>query len=425
MRRGGWLALAWMIAGACGDDDDEAWKDKPRLAERAEDVRQLDFAREVKSETLTQEEFRARVEADVSGRTEEDLRELADTYGRLGFFDVNLDLRPVLTQSRVDATGAFYSFGTNQITLIGTPEDDVVVHEYVHALQDQAFDLGRYDLETSDGFLARRAVVEGDATLAAGAFLVEEQSGGRAGVEDIDFDGWIAGWRGFTSSYLADSDYPIVFRAYTSFAYTYGLIYSADNLLGLVNGGGGVKESTADWRLQDELFTQRAPATSAEILGQDDAVVEVGLANVPSTLAPRLEKTDWDTLGAWYAYLLVRPVAGVDAERIRDAWDGDRALFARDRQSGAAGVLWVSLWDDEVVAARVETALHAIHDPAGEPLTITRRGAKVVLARNFGENVAPALVEAAFAGASKPVAARSRPALLAREKEIPCLFARP
>ena len=404
-------AIAAAASWGCGDDDDE----QPDLAIRAQEVRQLAFDRVVGQVNLTQQQFEQMVEDEVDQQTDEELRELADTYGRLGFFDIALDLRPILTSSRVDSTGAFYSFDTRQITIIGDAEPATVVHEYVHALQDQHFDLAAYDLDTSDGFLARRAIAEGDAVLAEGRFEVEEQTSGRVGLEGIDLQRWVQGWVSFSEDFLDDSDYPIVFRAYASFAYAYGLDFSIENLL-------GVRASPApapphDWTLQDELFTTRAPSTTEEVLFGVDTPVAVGIDDVPAGLAARLERLDWDSLGAWYSYLLVRPYTTTPTT-IRAQWDGDRALFARDRTSGAMGVLWASAWDTETVAAEVATVLHSIHDAAGEPLIIERRGVRVVLARNFAAEAGPALVEAAFAGTSKPSPPRTRPALLARRREV-------
>lgn len=402
-------AIAAAVSGGCGDDGGEV----PELAHRAEEVRELQFDHVVEQVNLTQEEFEQMVADEVGQQTDADLRELADTYGRLGFFDVNLDLRPILTSSRVDATGAFYSFDTREITIIGDAEPATVVHEYVHALQDQNFDLAAYDLDTSDGFLAHRAVVEGDATLAEGRFEVEEQTNRRVGLEGIDLQSWIGNWVSFSEEFLDDSDYPIIFRAYASFAYAYGLRYSIENLLGVV--ASPAPPPPHDWTRQDALYTTRPPSTTEEVLGGSDPVVAVGIDDVPAALSSRLERLDWDSLGAWYSYLLVRPYT---SSPIREQWDGDRALFARDRGTRAMGVLWASAWDTETVASQVAGVLHSIHDGAGEPLIIERRGTAVVMARNFAADVGPALVQAAFAGTSKPSPPRTRPALLARRREV-------
>ena len=220
--------LCATMVGCGGDDGPYA-----HLVERAAQVRELMFLEDIPTRTLTPEQFHDEVSQDVDDNTEAELRAYADTYGRLGFFDVHLDLRPILTQSRVDATAAYYSPMTASITFVGDPEDSTVVHEYVHALQDQHFDLTRYDdgARSSDAFLARRAVTESDATFAEARFQFEEQTGG-AGIDRIDYAAYFASWSASSERYLDNSGYPLIFRAYASFVYPYGLFFSATNLFG-------------------------------------------------------------------------------------------------------------------------------------------------------------------------------------------------
>jgi hypothetical protein len=401
-----------VVAGCSGDEGPYA-----HLADRAAEVRQLTFFNDVPYETLTPEQFRDQVAQDVDEATDAELREYADTYGRLGFFDVELDLRPIFVQSRVDATGAFYSPADRRITFVGEPEDSTVIHEYVHALQDQHFHLREYDdgARSTDWFYARRAVVEGDATLAEARFRIEEQG---ATLDRIDYFKYFEGWTEFSEKYLDDSSYPLIFRAYTSFVYAYGLIYSATNLFGVSPTRSQPPPPPHSWGKQNDLFRERAPYATLQILGSSNLPVSVGIGAVPAALSADLERIDSDTLGAWYVYLLFRPIVVnapivVDAQALRLAWIGDQALFVRHTTTGAMGVLWASAWSSVLDAAAAETALRALHGATTEPLVIERRGNQVVLARNIAADLAPVLVEAAFTGAQ--AARRSRPPLHVRE----------
>ncbi|HEY0993608.1 MAG TPA: hypothetical protein VGD80_41425 [Kofleriaceae bacterium] len=383
------------------------------LADRAEEVRQLQFVDDVPTRTLTPEQFRDEASQDVDERSDAELRDYADTYGRLGFFDVNLDLRPIFVQSRIDATGAFYSASQKRITFVGAPEDGTVVHEYVHALQDQHFDLRSYDdgARTTDAFLARRAVVEGDAVLAAARFLIEEKGGG---LDTIDYTAYFNGWVQYSNDYLNGSPYPLIFRAYTSFVYAYGLMYSATNLFGtspLVRRPGPPPHS---WKRQDELFTLRAPATTAQILAMAVDSAPVGISDVPAALAADLSYIASDNLGAWYTYLLFRPLTFPPS--LRD-FDGDQVLFARVTATGAVGVLWASAWHSESAAMSAAEGLRMLHFATEEPVVVERRLQRVVLARNFPPSLTPALVDAAFTGTA--AARRSGPLPLhARETKL-------
>jgi hypothetical protein len=87
-------------------------------------------------------------------------------------------------ESRVGSTLAFYDTGSGGITIIdrGAPADltmssAVLAHELVHALQDRQFPLDEY-LEgavTFDEVVARRAVIEGEATLGQNQYSIRQQ----------------------------------------------------------------------------------------------------------------------------------------------------------------------------------------------------------------------------------------------------------
>src|SRR5688572_9834389 len=87
------LAVLVFLPAACGDDGDP-------LAAAAERARELELLEPVPIETVTREAYRARAEAAVAQISDEQLREYAETYGRLGFFPVETNLRPIVAGSR-------------------------------------------------------------------------------------------------------------------------------------------------------------------------------------------------------------------------------------------------------------------------------------------------------------------------------------
>jgi hypothetical protein len=424
--------LAWVLGGsvvagsACGGDDDHGY-----LAERASEVRELPLLADVDVVEKSREEYSAEAEEYAASITDEDLREYADTYGRLGFFPQSLDLRPIIAGSSSDWVGASYSPAGGQITLVGQARDDTIVHEYVHALQDQHFDLYDYDdYETSDGFLARRAVVEGDAVLAEGRFVMQEEYG--ADLDSVYWPGLFADYRGFSVSLLEESGYPSIFMDYPTFCYTYGIEYTAHNLTGVsIDDPAALQPGPYDWTRENDLFTDRPPATTQQILRLDDTdpIVDVGLVDPPALLANRLTAVDRDVFGEWYSYLLFfeidRDVAA--ARALAALWDGDRAMFVSDRETLARGVVWASAWDDEAAATAVAVTMWRLYgvavDPEapvepsgasaidGEPLWIEQRGARVVVIKNVDPAIAPDLADASFGPATQIRVTRARPSL--------------
>jgi hypothetical protein len=406
-------AAAAVAATGCGDD-------RRFAAGAAEEVRELPLLDEVPVRKLTRDEFAAEAADNADGISDDYLQYYADTYGRVGFFDRTLDLRPVFAGSSSDWVGATYSPSRKLITLVGDAPVDTEVHEWVHALQDQHFGLLDYDNpDSSDSFLARRAVVEGDATLAQYRFVANDRYG-----TDLDGLDWAQAFearRQFSGSTLVEADYPVVFLDYVSFVYTYGLELVAHNLTGATYDQPEPAPAPHDWSLEDALFTDAPPATTQEVLGlgEADPVIPIGLQEVPAAQADRLEALDWDSFGEWYSYLLLFPLdqlvagdGGIDARALAAAWDGDRALFVKDLETGEVAVIWASIWDDETAAQAVVDALwqlygrtpidgqpdHVALGDDGEIAWVERRGNAVVAARNLPDDVAAALVDAAFAG---------------------------
>ncbi|WP_437814151.1 hypothetical protein [Sorangium sp. So ce1078] len=423
-----------LIAGCGGEDDPEAsrfaW-----LATRAEEVRELSFEREVPVRTVTRDEVDAEAAQAAGAIEEDDLAALAATYGRLGYFSPDTDLRGVFGQSR-DLAAAWYSPVDKSISLIGEVDDYVIIHEYVHGLQDQHFDLGGLldATLTSDAHLALRAAIEGDAMLGEVRFLVQEEND--ADLDRLDWGLLIDAVHAAGERILEENELPALFIDYPSFAYGFGFEYCAHNLSGASAASPAPDlPFPFDWSRQDALFTDRIPATTQQILTLDgqDPVVRVGLEEVPSELADRLEPIDWDSLGEWLSYLLLRPLDGApslgDMRALAATWDGDRALFVRDRQTDATGTVWASAWDDPAAAVGIEAALWQLYGGSaidegeprlgraadGELVWIERREERVVALKNVDEALMPALAEAAFPSGIKPMrlTLRKRPSLAA------------
>ncbi len=422
-------AASWLVLAGCGGDDGE---ELPWVAQRAAEVRELDFLQGVDVITMTRAEYHAQAAENAAEAEEADLRELADTYGRLGYFPLDADLRPILAVSS-DWVGASYSPVAKSIIVVedepGEATQSTRVHEYVHALQDQHFDLLAFDGFTSDGYLARRAVVEGDATLAEARFVVQDE-------HRAELDAW--GWRPILEDYqtwgddlLQSATYPL-FLDYPSFVYPFGLEYTALNLLGPRFDA----PPPHDWGREDELFTERPPATTSQVMGGlagAEEVEAVGLVTVPGALAGRLEDGNWDMLGAWYIHLLLYGLSPFeDARALAAAWRGDRVLFVNDAErGGAVATVWGSAWDTPETASLVASALDTLYgrvpsdDPPqagtsadGEALWIEQRDTRVVAIKNLDPALASAMAEAAFGPPSAAPARRSRPPLARRLRKL-------
>lgn len=301
---------------------------------------------------LNKDELRARlakvVEKDVSA---EDLAKEKALYVVLGYVDPAEDLLRLYLDLLSEQVLGFYEFDTREMkvvrangrTALSTLDELTLAHEYVHALQDQHFDIGARmkDLKgASERALALQALAEGDAVLAMAAYgqqyktreelaQVQEQAGA------------------FDQSRLDAAPLPI--QAEMLFPYQQGAIFVAS----LLRSGG--------WAAVDKAFAD-PPRTSEQIMhpqkyldGED--AERVALPDLGPALGPEWTRVGEDTLGelGWSVYFVSRLDPG-RARRGADGWGGDSwAIY--QRQDGRYAFAALSTWDDADEAGEFLDAL--------------------------------------------------------------------
>src|SRR5437763_8018987 len=138
------------------------------------DLRQLSILRPVQSSTQS----RAEIERAVVKNLDEDILP-ADmhaaevTLKKLGLVPQDFQYRALMTRLLTEQVAGYYEPKTRQFHLADWIDVDgqkpIMAHELTHALQDQHFDLRRFEhwpKGDSDAEIAAHALIEGDATLA-------------------------------------------------------------------------------------------------------------------------------------------------------------------------------------------------------------------------------------------------------------------
>jgi hypothetical protein len=404
-----WIILA-CAALACSDEDED---DAELPLRETREARELSFKHTPRVKHRNRDEFLEDIRDEWVGADDGWVDSLFDTYGRLGFFRREDDVRATAGDSSA-LVAAFYDPQSDAITLLGKPERGVVVHELVHALQHQHFDLERLSQQTSslDEQFALAALVEGDATLSQ--FRFEAAQRRRDPIEAAS---------GLTLDYVRDNsergldrveERPFFFYGRATFAYSYGLYYAASVA--------GVTGERRVWKTSniDEVFRNGVPKTTEAVLkagGEVDAVVPVGIEAVPDAAFPDYDVAVVDTIGAWHTYLLFARVAlsRMAARELSLRWDGDQLVVFRERDRAVppkderrAGVLWSSAWDRTVDALEVVQLLKKLHGlqgdgspysaSDGEIVWLEQREERVVFCKNMPEETMKTLAQAAFGG---------------------------
>jgi hypothetical protein len=245
----------------------------------------------------------------------------------------------------------------------------LLAHAYVHALQDQHFDLEAMEAraQTTDEWLAIQALIEGDATLATALYSAEELAASEWS-ELVDL--------------IIRAEHPVYADAWTRsatwarlerFPYDHGREF-----VGAVLDQGG-------WDAVDNLYTD-PPRSTEQILhpsrylggstlsGEPDPPSIVVVPDLAPALGPDWSLLVRDTLGEFAIGLyLEQAVPEETAWQMADGWDGDR-FEVWEQESGRRIVVWRTVWDTSADALAFERGLslqipqqHAPVEPTAPP----------------------------------------------------------
>ena len=322
-------------------------------------VRGLQFVRPVPANVLDDKQVAALIERELAREFKPgDLERLSAIYARLGFTDPGTQLEPTLRELYGDQVAALYdprdktlsltAAGLRQETtglrIIGflTGRDLVgellVAHELTHALQDQHWPLPTESEAMTnangDRSIARRALVEGDASLASVAYVRQgplDQHTVQRFTEEV----------AMIPEELRERhpNVPEIIRASLAFQYNTGSVFAATAYL---RGG---------WPAVDAA--EADPPTSSEQVLHPEKYFDARENPRTVTLGglDELEKRGWtrvleDTFGELDTRVLFgRVVDPIRAVAIAAGWGGDRCRVLV--RGDAMIVAWLSVWDSE------------------------------------------------------------------------------
>ena len=314
-----------------GPDYPKAWDARVLpYVKIAEKQRGLRFFHPVEVEFLSDADFEKEVTAKEEDLTDEEREEIEQATGMLraiGLIHGDVDLFEEMNQLRGGAVIGLYSFEDERIRIRGTKLDPAVrstlVHELVHALQDQHFDIGKHqeeldeDDESTSSETAYNALVEGDASRVEAAYRESLSSKQRAALDRAQS-------KASRGSKAQIADVPEIFRTFLGAPYALG-----EGLLGLAVQLDG--NDSVDGLFRNPPSTEEHLLDPWTLIADEQEAVEVD--------EPKLEKGDdefdsgdFGALG-WYVVLAERlPV--VDALDAVDGWGGDSYVaFERDEVS--------------------------------------------------------------------------------------------
>lgn len=318
------------------------------------DLRGLEPLEPIAPVVLTREQLRDRVAADFAADTTV-AESRADVLALSAFDFMGRDFDLYDAQVRMQSEGilGFYDPDTaefvvvNDGALLDPSAQWTHAHEFVHALQDQHYDLDALtdDSRDSEARAAVRALAEGEAELVQYLYLFENDYFDRAEVEAILNDP-----EQTDDSYLRDL--PAVLVDNLAFPYTSGVEFVLD--LYREGGFAAIDAAWADPPLSTEqiLHPERYQAGDRPQL--------VALAPLTDTLGAGWAQVDADILGEFFlreylAQQLPPPVV----ERVATGWGGDSYAVYADEATGGLVMALQLVWDTPDDAAEFAAAYPA------------------------------------------------------------------
>jgi hypothetical protein len=243
--------------------------------------------------------------------------------------------RPFLIKLLTEQVAGYYDPKAQQFYLADWIELEgqkpVMAHELTHALQDQHFNLKRFDnwpKGDSDAELAAHALIEGDATLAMTLYLTKHPTIALAFIRTSQ-----------ETSSVQFKQAPRALQLSLLFPYNEGSQWATQ-----VYRRGG-------WEMVSSAFT-RLPQSTEQILHPEkyfsyEAPVKLSLPNLKPALGPRWRRIDSDVNGEWGYYLVLDEYLGNSSESRTAAagWSGDRFAIYEGPRPTDVFLAQITAWD--------------------------------------------------------------------------------
>ncbi len=311
---------------------------------------------------LTPDELRQHVlDEFLADYSEADAADDVIEFALLGLLEPGYDLWHLYLDLYSEQIAGFYDDETGQMYVVrgagfGGPERLTYAHEFVHALQDQTYDLDEglgYNDEACEADTERCAgissLIEGDATLLEEQWL-------RTYATERDFDEILDFYAAFQSPVFDSA--PAFLQKDFLFPYEAGLDFTRQLYL------------EAGWVGVDEVYAE-VPLSTEQVLHPahypDDPPVWLEASELGDDLGSSWREIGRNVLGEWYTRLMLQAqLAPEAAAAAAEGWEGDISLVFRQEAPAAptgarSALVLVTLWDG---VGQAQEAFAAIRDYA-------------------------------------------------------------
>lgn len=256
---------------------------------------------------------------------------------KLGLVPADFKMQPFMVGLMSEQIAGYYDPKTKMFYLAErvprAEQDTIMAHELTHALQDQHFNLARFEQWPRGDFdaeLAAHALIEGDATFTQSRYMMNHRPGLLAMLQSL--------WLVVTNSQQIKNA-PRGFRETLLFPYTKGMAWVGQ----LYQHGGWPRVSQAFINL---------PQSTSQILHVEkylahQAPVKIQLPDASRKFGAGWKRTDYDVNGEWgYYVILSQYLSGrATASHAASGWRGDHYATYEGPRAGDLMIEQLSQWD--------------------------------------------------------------------------------
>ncbi|MGH7471540.1 MAG: hypothetical protein ACRENP_26610 [Longimicrobiales bacterium] len=343
----------------------------PRLQVIAGLTKRADIHMQMQSRDSLRKYVEARMTEELPAAELEGIRA---TYVTLGLLPPELDLRALLLDLYTEQVVGYYDPKTKKLFVVEDAPREMlrptVVHELVHALQDQHTDLDALISRQrgNDRQTAAQAAIEGHATLVMFALLAEEQAGAPLDPRSLpDIGSTIRpSLEQQNEQFPVFKSAPRILRETLLFPYVAGAGFVQKLWVRPLETGFGdpypapigerLPHSTEQIMHPDSRFMVRRDDPTElkfDSRGNDHVVRENSLGELETSI--------------WLSEHL-----GAEAASLAQGWDGDRYRLMRVGADSAHALVWYSVWDTEASANTFADAARRVAQKRGRAFRIER-----------------------------------------------------
>ena len=308
------------------------------MLKETSELRELSILKAVKSGAQSRADIERMIIKNLDSDTTPAEMHAAEVLLRaFGLAPKDFAYRTFLVKLLTEQVAGYYDPKAQQFYLADWIELDgqkpVMAHELTHALQDQHFNLKRFEKwpkGDSDAELAAHALIEGDATLAMTIYMSKNPLVALAFIRSL-------GAQEVASEQFKQA--PRALRESLLFPYEEGSAWATQ----LYKRGG--------WEMVSQAFT-KLPQSSEQILHADkyfayEAPEKLTLPDLKTSLGPSWKRIDYDVNGEWGLYLVLDEFLNNQSEskQASAGWAGDRFALYETGKPDEFFIAQLTAWD--------------------------------------------------------------------------------